>query len=127
MPELDPSADCAARGRCDAQLREMCSGLPLRLVWAIFSSSVSLIDIIDFEAPLSFDLGVSPRLADRAAPAAFCWAADLAGIGLLLTGAADCGRTGNSQLRRRVREPRADGRAEKTHPPGGPTFQIVHQ
>jgi hypothetical protein len=54
------------------------------LVWAIFSSSRSDIDIIAFEAPFSLLLGVSPRLADRAAPAAFCWAADLAGMVVLL-------------------------------------------
>src|SRR5438067_13261343 len=62
-----------------------CSGLPLRLVEAIFSSSFSLIDeTIDLDAPLSLLFGVSPRFADRAAPAAFCWAADLAGIASLL-------------------------------------------
>src|SRR3954466_9176986 len=60
---------------------DLCSGLPLRLVEAIFSSSFSLIDdAIDLDAPRSLLLGVSPRLADRAAPAAFCWAADLAGM-----------------------------------------------
>jgi hypothetical protein len=59
---------------------DLCSGLPLRLVEAIFSSSFSLIDeAIDFDAPFSLLFGVSPRLADNAAPAAFCWAADLAG------------------------------------------------
>src|SRR5690606_7455805 len=57
-----------------------CSGLSLREVWANSSSSFSDIDSIDFEAPLSSDFGVSPLLADRAAPAAFCWAADLAGM-----------------------------------------------
>jgi len=62
----------------------LCSGLPLRLVEAIFSSSFSLIDeAIDFDGPLSLLFGVSPRLADSAAPAAFCWAADLAGISRL--------------------------------------------
>src|SRR3954469_11318934 len=59
----------------------LCSGLLLRLVEAIFSSSFSLIDeAIDFDAPLSLLLGVSPRLADKAAPAAFCWAPDFAGM-----------------------------------------------
>jgi hypothetical protein len=58
----------------------LCSGFPLRFVDAIFSSSLSFIDSIDFDAPLSSFLGVSPRLADKAAPAAFCWAADLAGM-----------------------------------------------
>src|SRR5688500_483599 len=33
--------------------------------------------------PLSSLLGVSPRLADRAAPAAFCCAFEVAGIGFL--------------------------------------------
>src|SRR6185312_15443459 len=65
-------------GQCDLPT---CSGFPLRLVWAIFLSSFSLIDIIDLDAPWSLDLGVSPRLAESAAPAAFCWAADLAGMG----------------------------------------------
>src|SRR4051812_31952084 len=67
------------------QLLDLCSGLPFRDVLAIFSSSFSLIDeAIDLEAPLRLLLGVSPRLAERAAPAAFCWAADLAGmVGLL--------------------------------------------
>src|SRR5947209_15592900 len=64
---------------------DLCSALPLRLVEAIFFSSFSLIeDAIDFDAPFSLLFGVSPRLADRAAPAAFCCAADLAGIRTLL-------------------------------------------
>jgi hypothetical protein len=37
-----------------------------------------------FEAPFSLDLGVRPRFADSAAPAAFCWAADSAGMACLL-------------------------------------------
>src|SRR5580698_1292813 len=58
-----------------------CSGLPLRLVWAKSSSCFSLIDFsIDFDAPLSLLFGVSPRLAESAATAAFCWAADLAAM-----------------------------------------------
>src|SRR4030095_8742359 len=61
------------------------SALLLRPVDAIFLSSFSLIDeAIDFDAPLSLLLGVSPRLAERAAPAAFCCAADFAGIKILL-------------------------------------------
>src|SRR5690606_11100900 len=36
-----------------------------------------------FEAPLSSPFLVSPRLADKAAPAAFCWAFDFAGITVL--------------------------------------------
>ena len=35
---------------------------------------------IPLDAPLSSLLGVSPRLADKAAPAAFCWDLDFAGI-----------------------------------------------
>src|SRR3546814_18874612 len=59
----------------------LCSGFPLRLVDAMSLSSFSLIDSsIDFDAPLSLLFGVSPRLADRAAPAAFCCEADLAGM-----------------------------------------------
>jgi hypothetical protein len=61
------------------------AGLPARLVLAIFSSSLSLIDVaICLDAPLSLLFGVSPRLADNAAPAAFCWAFDLAGMRLSL-------------------------------------------
>jgi len=60
---------------------DACSGLPLRLVEAIFSSSFSLMDSSMLrDAPFSLLLGVSPRLADSAAPAAFCCAADLAGM-----------------------------------------------
>src|SRR6187549_2225317 len=42
-------------------------------------------DIIDLGAPFSELFGVSPRLAESAAPAAFCCALDLAGICLLLS------------------------------------------
>ena len=59
---------------------DLCSAFPLRLVEAIFSSSFSLIDeAIDFDAPFSLLFEVSPLFAERAAPAAFCCAADLAG------------------------------------------------
>src|SRR5262245_9926366 len=58
-----------------------CSGLPLRLVEANSSNCFWLIDsYILFDAPLSLLTGVSPRLAARAAPAAFCCALDFAGI-----------------------------------------------
>jgi len=40
---------------------------------------------IDLDAPLSALFGVSPRLAESAAPAAFCCAADFAGMSCLLT------------------------------------------
>jgi hypothetical protein len=57
------------------------SGLPLRLVEAILSSSSSDMESAMLrEAPLNLDFGVLPRLAESAAPAAFCWAPDLAGI-----------------------------------------------
>ena len=48
-------------------------------VFQLFSVMDSAMDL---DAPFSSDLGVSPRLADRAAPAAFCWAADFAGMGV---------------------------------------------
>src|SRR6185312_14531987 len=60
---------------------ETCSGLPLRLVEANSSSCFSLIDLyMPRDAPLSLLGLVLPRLAESAAPAAFCCAADLAGI-----------------------------------------------
>lgn len=66
---------------------ETCSGLPLRLVEANSSSSLSLIDLyMPRDAPLSLLGLVLPRLAESAAPAAFCCAADLAGmVDLLVT------------------------------------------
>src|SRR3546814_11136825 len=39
---------------------------------------------ICLDAPLSLDFGCSPRFAASAAPAAFCWAFDVAGMGSLL-------------------------------------------
>jgi hypothetical protein len=67
---------------------ETCSGLPLRLVEANSSSSLSLIELYMLrDAPLSLLGLVLPRLAESAAPAAFCCAADFAGmIDLLVTG-----------------------------------------
>ncbi|MET3596113.1 hypothetical protein ABID26_005530 [Mesorhizobium shonense] len=60
-------------------------GFPFRFVEAILSSSFSLIDFsMLLEAPLSSLFFFSPRFAARAAPAAICWALDLAGICLLL-------------------------------------------
>jgi len=60
---------------------EACSGLPLRFVEAMSWSSCSLIDsTIDFDAPFSSLFFFSPRFADKAAPAAICWALDFAGI-----------------------------------------------
>src|SRR5690606_6680888 len=49
------------------------SGRPLRFVSANSSSCFSLMDsYISFDAPLSSFFLVSPRLAERAAPAAIC-------------------------------------------------------
>ena len=63
------------------------SGLPLRLVEANSSSCFSLIDLYMLrDAPLSLLGLVFPRLAESAAPAAFCCTADLAGmVDLLVT------------------------------------------
>jgi hypothetical protein len=53
----------------------------LRFTLAMRSSSSSLIDsTICFDAPRRRDLGVSPRFAESAAPAAFCCCFDLAGM-----------------------------------------------
>src|SRR5690606_36307871 len=53
----------------------------LRLVVARSSNSLLFIDFsMSFDAPLSLLLGMSPRFAARAAPAAFCWAWDFAGM-----------------------------------------------
>jgi hypothetical protein len=58
-------------------------GRILRLALAVRSSSGSLIDFtICREAPLSCDLGLSPRLAANAAPAAICCFFDFAGMRL---------------------------------------------
>jgi hypothetical protein len=70
---------------------ETCSGFPLRLVEANSSSCLSVIDLYMLrEAPLSLLGLVLPRLAESAAPAAFCCAADLAGMmDLFVTGYAN--------------------------------------
>jgi len=39
-----------------------------------------MVSYISRECPFSFDFGVSFRFAAKAAPAAFCWAFDLAGM-----------------------------------------------
>ena len=58
-----------------------CSGLPLRLVEANSSSCFSLIGLyMPLDAPLSLLGPVLPRLAESAAPAAFCCAADFVGM-----------------------------------------------
>ena len=59
------------------------SGKFFLFVDARSSSSFSLIEsAIFFDAPLSSDFFVSPRFADRAAPAACCWILDFAFIGI---------------------------------------------
>src|ERR1700709_503487 len=64
------------------------------------SSSASVIDFsIDRDAPFSWLTFWSPRLADRAAPAAFCWAWDFAGMlhsvfDLRRNGSGGCGFAG---------------------------------
>ena len=56
-------------------------GFPLRFVFAIRRSSLSLIDLaIWFDAPLSDALERLPRFAASAAPAAICCFFDFAGI-----------------------------------------------
>jgi hypothetical protein len=56
-------------------------GFPLRFVFAIFRSSLSLIDFaIWLDAPLSDDFDFLPRFAASAAPAAICCFFDFAGI-----------------------------------------------
>jgi hypothetical protein len=56
-------------------------GLPLRFVFAIFLSSLSLIELaICRDAPLSDDFDFLPRFAASAAPAAICCFFDFAGI-----------------------------------------------
>jgi len=56
-------------------------GFPLRFVFAILRSSLSLIDLaICLDAPLSDDLERLPRFTASAAPAAICCFFDFAGI-----------------------------------------------
>ena len=56
-------------------------GFPLRFVFAIRRSSLSLIDFAIWrDAPLSDDLERLPRFAASAAPAAICCFFDFAGI-----------------------------------------------
>jgi hypothetical protein len=82
------AGDFRAVDRDDFFVRDFaaCSGLPLRLVEANSSSCLSLIDLYMLrDAPLSLLGLVLPRLAESAAPAAFCCAADFAGMVILLT------------------------------------------
>ena len=56
-------------------------GFPLRFVFAILRSSLSLIDFAIWrDAPLSDDFDFLPRFAASAAPAAICCFFDFAGI-----------------------------------------------
>src|SRR5690606_37226032 len=65
---------------------DLCSGLPFRLVEAISANSFSSMDLyMELDAPFSSLTFSSPRLADKAAPAAFCCAWDFAGMMNLLT------------------------------------------
>jgi hypothetical protein len=58
-----------------------CKGFPLRFVFAILRSSLSLIELAIWrDAALSDDLERLPRFADSAAPAAICCFFDFAGI-----------------------------------------------
>jgi len=83
-----------------------CSGLPLRLVEANSSSCFSLIDLYMLrDAPLSLLGLVLPRLAESAAPAAFCCAADLAGMVELLVTVT---QTSNAHSRRAFPRLRVD-------------------
>jgi hypothetical protein len=71
-----PSADCI--------FQDFLSGKEARFTLAILSSSASdMLSYISMEAPTSFDLGISPRFAERAAPAAFCWDLETAGMFVL--------------------------------------------
>jgi hypothetical protein len=56
-------------------------GFPLRFVFAIFRSSLSLIELAIWrDGPLSDDFDFLPRFAASAAPAAICCFFDFAGI-----------------------------------------------
>src|SRR5690606_4220615 len=73
---------CVAKtGKKERQSSFLCSGRSLRLVLARSSSSSSDMEsYISFAAPFRLDALDSPRLADSAAPAAFCCALDWAGM-----------------------------------------------
>ena len=60
---------------------EASRGVPLRFVEAMSCNCCSVMDsTMDFDAPWSSLFFFSPRFAASAAPAAFCWAIDLAGL-----------------------------------------------
>jgi hypothetical protein len=85
VPLRDDERELALRLRLEEEdrppLLEARLGSFLRFTLAMSWSSFSLIDsAICFEAPRRLDLERSPRLADRAAPAAICCFFDLAGI-----------------------------------------------
>ena len=80
-------ADCQLPLPFNQTFRELSqsflSGRFFRVALASSSSSLSVIDrSICFDAPKRSSLSVSPRLAARAAPAAFCCALDFAGISI---------------------------------------------
>src|SRR5690606_8008890 len=81
VDHLDGIAHRTSSRFSDRLRQPTCSGLPLRLVCASSSNSfLSMDSYMEREAPLRALLDVSPRLADKAAPAAFCCALDLAGM-----------------------------------------------
>src|SRR5580704_5675306 len=77
--EGNDHARSVTRGRYSRS--ETCCGLPFRFAEANSSNCFSLMDsYIDFDAPFRRVAFCSPLFAASAAPAAFCWACDLAGI-----------------------------------------------
>jgi hypothetical protein len=83
-PRQDFAFDFDLDFDCDFDC-EACEGLPFCDVDAIARNSFSLIEsAIDLDELFNWLLLVSPRLADSAAPAAFCWALDFAGMISLL-------------------------------------------
>lgn len=94
---------------------ETCSGLPLRLVEANSSSCFSLIDLyMLLDAPLSLLGLVLPRLAESAAPAAFCCAADFAGMTqLFIAGYTLDQRAFGTRVPRALKRSRSAGEAER--------------
>ena len=84
----DSSVECVFRARSTSIAKDefylfllLRVGFPLRFVFAIFRSSLSLIDFAIWrDAPLSDDLERLPRFAASAAPAAICCFFDFAGI-----------------------------------------------
>ena len=80
---LRSTAPGPARGRSPRDSGhdlDACRGFPLRFVEAMSCNCCSVMDsTMDFDAAWNSLFFFSPRLAASAAPAAFCWAFDLAG------------------------------------------------